>query len=248
MNPSQAREPLRTEWHGRVAYRDGLALQQHRHRRVSAGLLPATLLLLEHDPVITLGRASGDKNVLTDAAALSERGIEVVATGRGGDVTYHGPGQLMGYFLVRLMGAERDVGRFVFRLEECVLRTAADYGVQAERVPGLRGLWVGNDKLAAIGVRMVEWTSGHGLALNVTTNPQAFADIVPCGLHGRGVTSLWEQMRRAEHPAREPPPLAAVAARLSQHAGDVFGLAPAAPDTLTPPAVDEHLLGREIQL
>jgi lipoyl(octanoyl) transferase len=230
---------LRVEWHGRVAYRDGLALQRSRHRRVSAGLLPDTLLLLEHEPVITLGRACGHEHVLTAPEALRARGIEVVPTGRGGDVTYHGPGQLMGYFLCRLVGPERDVGRFVYRLEEVVLRTAADFGVRAERVPGLRGLWVGNDKLAAIGVRMVDWVSCHGLALNVRTDLAAFADIVPCGLHGRGVTSLERQVQGAL------PGLERVGEQLAAHAADVFdkSLDRAASLQLAP--VPDEALGRD---
>lgn len=244
---SQAQDPvapgcLRIEQHGRVAYRDGLALQKERHRRVSADLLPDTLLLLEHDPVITLGRVHGAEHVLADAPSLAARGIEVVPTGRGGDVTYHGPGQLVAYAIIKLMGEGRDLGRFVFHLEEIVLRTAAQFGVQAERVAGLRGLWVGNDKLAAIGVRMVDWVSCHGLALNVTTDLQAFADIVPCGLQGRGVTSL-QKLLGARTPSMQQ-----VTEALAGHAADVFALPAHFADAASLPAAAPEQLGRDFFL
>ena len=233
---------LRIEWHGRVPYRDGLALQKHRHRRVSKEHLPATLLLLEHDPVITLGRARGAEHVLADAQALAARGIEVVPTGRGGDVTYHGPGQLVAYPIVKLKEGEQDVGRYVHRLEEVVLRTAGQFGVDAQRVAGLRGLWVGNDKLAAIGVRMVDWVSCHGLAFNVNVDLAAFADIVPCGLHGRGVTSLAALLGSAAPSVRE------VADVLAVTAADVFGRRWQRPSSLDLPAMPDAHLGRDFFL
>ena len=187
-NPAERR--LQVVRLGRVPYREALQLQAECHLAVCEGRAPDTLLVLEHPPVITLGRAANAANVLVDEAALAARGIEVVATGRGGDVTYHGPGQLVVYPIVALGEGERDVRQYVWRLEELVLRCVAHFGVRAERVAGLRGLWVGNEKIAAIGIRLMRWVSCHGLALNVRTNLDDFATIVPCGLHGRGVTSL----------------------------------------------------------
>ena len=206
---------LRVERFGRVPYREALALQAARHQAVAEGSLDDTLLLLEHDPVITLGRGGNAGNVLADARALVARGIEVVETGRGGDVTYHGPGQLVAYPIVALQPDERDVRRWVWRLEELVARTVAAFGVRAERVEGLRGMWVGNDKLAAIGIRLMRWVSCHGLALNVTTRLDDFATIVPCGLHGRGVTSLARLLP-------QPPTVDEVADEMLRHAGEVL--------------------------
>ena len=207
---------LRVERLGRVPYREGLKVQAARHQAIADGTLDDTLLLLEHDPVITLGRSGNADNVLADAETLAARGIEVVHTGRGGDVTYHGPGQLVAYPIVALQDGERDVRAWVYKLEELVLRTVAAFGVEAERVDGLRGLWVGRDKVAAVGIRLMRWVSCHGLALNVHTDLDDFATIVPCGLHGRGVTSV----ARLVAPA---PSLEDVMDEMVRQAGDVLG-------------------------
>jgi lipoyl(octanoyl) transferase len=128
--------------------------------------------------------------VLIDEAERQRRGIDYEETGRGGDVTYHGPGQLVGYPIIALQPGERDIKRYVTALEELLIRVAQDFAITAERVEGLRGIWVGHDKLAAIGIRFVRWTTLHGFALNVSTRLSDFAAIVPCGLHDRGVTSM----------------------------------------------------------
>ena len=175
---------------GQVPYGPMLALQQARHEAVCTGTAADTLFLLEHAPTVTLGRNSGDDHILVSDAELRRRGVDFFVTGRGGDVTYHGPGQIVGYPILALDEAERDVKRYVFLLEEILIRTAADFGVQATRQEGLRGIWVGDNKLAAIGVRLARWVTMHGFALNVSCDLQAFDLIVPCGLHGRGVTSL----------------------------------------------------------
>jgi lipoyl(octanoyl) transferase len=148
------------------------------------------LLLLEHPPVITRGVRAGADNVLASPAVLRRRGVEVHDAPRGGDVTYHGPGQLVGYPIVLLKPDRCDVHRYVRDLEEVLIRAVAEFGVRATRIPGLTGIWVGNDKLAAIGVRLSRWVTSHGFALNVTTDLDDFALIRPCGLADRGVTSL----------------------------------------------------------
>ena len=148
------------------------------------------LLLLEHPPVITRGVQAGADNVLASPDVLRRRGVEVHDARRGGDVTYHGPGQLVGYPILLLKPDRCDVHRYVRDLEEVLIRTVAGFGVRATRIEGLTGIWVGNDKLAAIGVRLSRWVTSHGFALNVTTDLDDFALIRPCGLVDRGVTSL----------------------------------------------------------
>jgi len=155
-----------------------------------AGRIPDQLLLLEHDPVFTLGRNARPDNVLLPADALRERGFEVFESGRGGDVTYHGPGQVVGYPILDLSPDRCDVHRYVRDLEEVMIRACADYGIEAGRVAGLTGTWVGPDKIGAIGVRIARWVTSHGFAFNVSTDLSAFDLIVPCGIRGRGVTSL----------------------------------------------------------
>jgi len=150
------------------------------------------LLLVEHPHVLTLGvRGDGGRShILATRDALAARGIEVHETGRGGDITYHGPGQIVGYPILDLKPDRCDVHRYVRDLEEVLIRTAADYGVQASRVEGLTGVWVGREKLAAIGVRISRWITSHGFAFNVATDLSYFDLIVPCGIPDRGVTSL----------------------------------------------------------
>ena len=213
---------LRVECMGRIAYGPMLALQEARHAAVADGSGPETLVLLEHEPVVTLGKNAGAEHVLASRAQLAARGIELFATSRGGDVTYHGPGQLVGYPILALGPGEQDIKRYVWRLEEILIRTVADFGVRAARVEGLRGLWVGNAKIGAIGVRIARWTTLHGFALNVSVSLDGFALIVPCGLHGKGVTSLARELGSA-------PELTAVADRVVVHAGAVLGHAQAVP-------------------
>jgi lipoyl(octanoyl) transferase len=206
---------LRIERLGRVAYGPMLALQEQRHAEVVAGTADDTLFLLEHEPVVTLGRNSGAEHVLESPEALRARGVELFQTGRGGDVTYHGPGQLVGYPVILLEEHERDIKRYVTCLEEVMIRTCADCGVAARRVEGLRGIWVGNDKIGAVGVRIANWGTLHGFALNVAREVPGFELIVPCGIRGRGVTSLGRLSESA-------PTLAEVIARVSAHAAVVL--------------------------
>ena len=177
---------------GRVPYADALALQRSLVEDRRAGRVEDLLLLLEHPHVLTLGvRGDGGRShILATPDALDSRGVEVHETGRGGDITYHGPGQIVGYPIINLQPDRCDVHRYVRDLEEVLIRTASDYGVEAGRVEGLTGVWVGREKLAAIGVRISRWVTSHGFAFNVSTNLEHFRLIVPCGISDRGVTSL----------------------------------------------------------
>ena len=213
--------PLHVRRLGRVRYTDALDLQARLVRERRAGAIPDTLLLLEHDPVFTLGRNARRENLLLSAEALRERGFDVFETGRGGDVTYHGPGQIVGYPILDLSPDRQDVHRYVRDLEEVMIRTCADYGVEAGRVAGLTGVWVGADKIGAIGVRISRWVTSHGFAYNVSTDLAAFDLIVPCGIRGRGVTSLALLLGREV-------PLAEVEDRLATHFAALFEHQPAA--------------------
>jgi len=202
---------------GVVPYAEALALQRSLVEDRRAGRIADTLLLVEHPHVLTLGvRGDGGRShILATADALASRGVDVFEAGRGGDVTYHGPGQLVGYPIIDLNPGRRDVHRYVRDLEEVLIRTAADYGIAAGRVDGLTGVWVGEEKLAAIGVRIARWITSHGFALNVTTNLDYFSLIVPCGIPDRGVTSISRLLGR-------PVELDAVAARVAAHFDKVF--------------------------
>jgi len=207
--------PLVVSSLGRVPYARGLEIQSALVADRQARRVPDHLLLLEHDPVFTLGRNARRENVLFPAEALRARGFEVFEAGRGGDVTYHGPGQVVGYPVLDLAPDRCDVHRYVRDLEEVMIRTCADYGVRAGRVAGLTGAWVGQDKIGAIGVRIARWVTSHGFAFNVATDLSAFDLIVPCGVRGRGVTSLERLLGR-------PPSLEEVAGRLAGHFAAVF--------------------------
>jgi lipoyl(octanoyl) transferase len=179
-----------------VEYADGLELQKHLVEDRRAGRIGDTLLLLEHPPVITLGVKARGKptNIVASPEQLSAAGVAVFDTGRGGDVTYHGPGQLVGYPIFDLRPDRCDVHRYVRDLEEALIKAVGGFGVTGLRIPGLTGVWVGpagrEEKLAAIGVRISRWITSHGFALNVSPDLGHFGLIVPCGIAGRGTTSL----------------------------------------------------------
>jgi lipoyl(octanoyl) transferase len=183
---------------GVVPYADGLELQRQLVERRKADEIPDQLLLLEHPPVITLGvKTRNDRShVVATREALEEEGVEVFESGRGGDVTYHGPGQLVGYPILDLRPDRCDVHRYVRDLEDVLIRAAAAFGIAAGRSQGLTGAWVGDEKLAAIGVRIARWITSHGFALNVSTNLAHFGLIVPCGIRNKGVTSLEKLLAR----------------------------------------------------
>src|SRR5687767_10699905 len=177
---------------GVVPYDEALAMQRQLVEERRAGRVPDLLLLLQHPAVITLGVKGdgGRANIVVTDARLAELGIDLSETGRGGDVTYHGPGQIVGYPILDLKPDRCDVHRYVRDLEEVMIRVCADYGVAAGRINGLTGAWVGNEKIGAIGVRISRWITSHGFAFNVATNLADFQLIVPCGIADRGVTSL----------------------------------------------------------
>ena len=166
-----------------VSYAEAFSLQQQLAEEVRCGAIPDTLLLLEHLPVYTIGRGGDAGNILDSA-------VEVLRINRGGDVTFHGPGQLVGYPLVNLARRGRDLHRYVQFLEEVLIRVAADFGVPAQRQPGRPGVWTTVGKLASIGVGMRRWTTMHGFALNVDVDLRWFEKINPCGMVGCPVTSL----------------------------------------------------------
>jgi lipoyl(octanoyl) transferase len=201
---------------GRIEYAEALALQRRLVEDRRADHINDTLLLLEHPPVITLGvRGDGGRShILASDAELERRGVTVFEAGRGGDVTYHGPGQIVGYPIINLKPDRCDVHRYVRDLEEVLIRTAADFGVSAVRIAGCTGVWVGNEKLAAIGVRISRWVTSHGFAFNVSTALDDFKLIIPCGLRNKGVTSLAE--------LGVVIPFDAVVERLVAHFCDVF--------------------------
>ena len=184
--------PLAVRRLGLVPYADGVALQQRLVEERRRGEIPDTLLLLQHPHVITLGvKVHHDRShVVAGEAELRARGVEVHESGRGGDVTYHGPGQLVGYPIFDLNPDRRDLHRYVRDVEESLIRALARLGIGAGRKAGLTGVWVGEEKIAAIGVRVSRWITSHGFALNVSTDLDYFGLIVPCGIADKGVTSL----------------------------------------------------------
>lgn len=190
---------------GRIPYGDALALQERLVAARKAGEIGDVLLLLEHPPVVTLGRGASEQNLLLARPLFEAKGFEVHDIGRGGDVTYHGPGQLVGYPIIDLSPDRRDVRKYVSSLEETMIRVCGHYGVRAARISGMNGTWLGSTagtdegadrKIGAVGVRISRWVTMHGFALNVTTDLSHFSLIVPCGLTGKGVTSLAEETGR----------------------------------------------------
>lgn len=203
---------------GPVSYADGLALQRARVAARQAGTVPDALILLEHTPVVSYGRMADPAHRLVSDAEFAAAGIELVATDRGGDATYHGPGQLVGYPVLHLGDGNRDLHRYVRGLEETLIRAAADLGVpDAHRVDFHAGVWIGDGYLAAIGVKVSRWVTHHGFALNVDDRVRAgFATIVPCGVPGKRVVTLSEAAGRIVTPAE-----AAVA--VARRFAEVFG-------------------------
>ena len=209
--------PLEVRRLGVVPYQDALVLQRSLVEERRAGNVPDLLLLLQHPAVITVGVKGdgGRSNVVADGARLAELGIEISQTGRGGDVTYHGPGQIVGYPILDLRPDRCDVHRYVRDLEEVMIRVCADYGVRAGRIHGLTGTWVGDGKIGAIGIRISRWITSHGFAFNVNTNLDHFNLIVPCGISNRSVTSLQQATGR-------PIPIAEAEDAVARHFSGVF--------------------------
>lgn len=200
---------------GRMDYPEALALQEDLVRRRREGDVPDQLLLVEHPHVLTKGSATHDEHILFDAAERARRGILVYETTRGGDVTYHGPGQLVGYPILQLQETERDAHGYLRRLEETLIRTLSDQGIEGGRHPEYTGVWVADAKLAAIGVRLTRWVTSHGFALNVDCDLEYFGAIVPCGIQEKRVGSMAQYLDPV-------PSLASVGDRLVENFGAVF--------------------------
>ncbi len=203
---------------GRVEYSEGLSLQRKliskliEHPESGSGYL----LLVEHPPVITIGRFSDSGNLLLGEDEIRRRGVEVARIERGGDVTYHGPGQLVGYPIISLRDFRLGAKDYVHKLEDVLIRLLERYGIKGQRQQGYPGAWVGSDKVAAIGVYVKRWVTMHGFALNVNTDMTHFDMIVPCGLKHYGVTSI-EKLTRSEVPLRD------TAVAFAGHFGELFG-------------------------
>jgi lipoyl(octanoyl) transferase len=179
---------------GLQPYASAYRLQRDLWAQRVAGEIPDQLLLLEHLPVITLGRNAKAEHLLCSTDLLTGRGLQVVETDRGGDVTYHGPGQLVGYPILDLQPDRMDVLRYLRDLEEALIRTLAGFGLEGSRRPGYTGVWAQDRKIASLGVKISRWVTYHGFALNVTTDLSPFDLIVPCGIHHVRMTSLAREL------------------------------------------------------
>jgi lipoyl(octanoyl) transferase len=213
---------------GRVGYQEALALQAQLTEQRKQELLGDVLLLLEHPPVLTLGRNSSRKHILVSDEVLEQRGVAVFETNRGGDVTYHGPGQLVGYPILDLRGFTPRLGavEYVRKLEEVLIRSCADYGILTQRIAGRTGVWTlaggrfQEKKIAAIGVHISRAVTSHGLALNVSADLKDFGWIVPCGIADRGVTSVEEEVDPQHYAV---PTLQEMSNSVARHFARVFG-------------------------
>lgn len=209
---------------GLIGYAEALELQKRLVAARKAGAIEDVLLVCEHPHVITLGRNGKREHLLASEQVLRQKNVEFHASDRGGDITYHGPGQVVGYPILNLAEIRRDVGWYVRMLEEIMIRATADFGIAAERVPGKTGIWVrgeaakggAEEKLGAIGVHLSRWVTSHGLAYNVSTDLRYFDLIVPCGIGGRKATSLEKILERAVKGVEVTP-------QLVKHFGEVFG-------------------------
>ena len=206
---------------GLVAYADALAYQREVARARIAGSIPEdVLLLVEHPPVITLGRSSKERHLLASPDILAERGVELFEVERGGDVTFHGPGQLVGYPIVDLKRHRRDLHWYLRHVEEALIRALEELGIVAERHPGYTGVWTLGRKIASIGVHARDWVTWHGFALNVSTNLSYFDLIVPCGIESVTMTSIAREL------GGDGPSMGEVEAVVTRAFGDVFELEP----------------------
>jgi lipoyl(octanoyl) transferase len=181
---------------GTVDYVEAHRLQRALQAKRIAGEIDDVVLLLEHPPVLTMGRSAKEQHIIAAPEVLAARGISVHEVGRGGDATYHGPGQLVAYPIIDLKPDRRDVRKYMWSLEETMIRTCADFGLSADRVEGLNGAWIGDRKVGAVGVRISRWVTMHGLALNADSDLTHFDLIVPCGIRDKTVTSLSSELGR----------------------------------------------------
>jgi lipoyl(octanoyl) transferase len=211
---------------GTMAYAEALGLQRAAAKaRISGELDEDLLLLVEHPPVVTLGRSFKERHLLASPALLANRGVELFEVERGGDVTFHGLGQLVGYPIVDLKRHKRDLHWYLRQVEEALIRSIAPLGLVGERRAGLTGVWTAGRKLASIGVHARDWVTWHGFALNVTTDLQYFDLIVPCGIDAVEMSSIQRELeRRGDHVVDTDALLAAVKTHVSVAFGDVFTL------------------------
>lgn len=205
-------------WLGRLDYVEAWALQRALAAERRDRPTPDLLLLVEHPPTITIGRSGSERHLLAGAAELAAIGATVIAVDRGGDITYHGPGQLVAYPIIDLHSRGRDIHRYLRLLEEAVIRALADVGVAAGRLPPHTGVWVGEEKIAAIGVKVSRGVTLHGLALNIDPDLGHFDAIIPCGIYDKGVTSVARVLG-------QPPAPALLADQLAHHLGALLGIA-----------------------
>jgi lipoyl(octanoyl) transferase len=203
---------------GSMPYQRAWDLQRTLVQRRRDGLIPDTLILLEHPPVYTLGRSGGDQNILFTPAERRSRGIDLIRVDRGGDITYHGPGQLVGYPIVDLRHRGGDVHRYLRDIESVLIRVLAGFGLVGERDERYTGVWIAGRKIAAIGVKVTHGVTSHGFALNVCPNMEHWAGIIPCGIAQRGVVSLSELM------GGDPIEVDTLRAPIAKEFGRVFGL------------------------
>jgi len=224
---------------GQLDYAEGHALQQRLQDEQIAGRRGPSLLLVEHSPVITIGRRGKNDEVTAPTAVLKARGVSVHETDRGGQVTYHGPGQIVAYPLIPLQVLDLGLHEYMRALEEAAMRTIGAWGISGYRIDSLTGVWVGKEKICALGIRVRKWWAMHGLALNVNTNLNHFGLIVPCGIRDRGVTSM-EQLLGTSCPAMDR-----VEEELARQLAEVLGLSliPATPDVLEPIVPAEPVAG-----
>ena len=202
---------------GVCEYLPSLELQRKVVQRRKRSEVPDCLLFVEYPHTITLGRGGKAEHLLAAASELKSRSVGYWETDRGGDITYHGPGQMVAYPILDLKGLHRDIDWYLRSLEECIIETLLDFSIQGNRVSGATGVWVGDEKIAAIGVRTSQWVTSHGIALNVHTDLDYFNLIVPCGLRSCGVTSLSKLL------GSKAPELGEVRSRFTDHFGRIFG-------------------------
>jgi lipoate-protein ligase B len=222
---------------GRTRYAEAWELQRQLFELCRRGLTGDTLLLTEHDAVYTLGKSADDNHLLASEEELTRDGTEVFHIDRGGDITYHGPGQIVGYPILNLQHFTPDIHLYLRQLEEVIIQSLARFGIEGGREEGLTGVWVRGEKVAALGVRVSRWTTMHGFALNVNTDLQKFARIIPCGIFHKGVTSMEQLLGR-------PIPLSDVEGVLVESFVHVFGCTA----LMTPPAALRERVKSNLQL
>jgi lipoate-protein ligase B len=207
--------PCAATWLGLTDYRAAFDLQKRLWKERLEGRIDDTILLLEHPPTLTIGKSGKISNLLVTQDELTSQGVSLFFTDRGGDVTYHGPGQLVVYPILDLNNHGKDIHRYIFNLQEVVIRTLSDFGIQARRDEKYIGVWVNDEKIAAIGVAVHKWITMHGLALNVDPQLEHFNLINPCGIRDKGVTSMRRLLKRDAS-------MGEVLERIVEHFGEVF--------------------------